>query len=212
MSATPPIILHTDKPEESAELLASVHPGVVFRTCNSYQALPVMLKETAAEIVYSVRFDGTPGFPREALLDSATVRWVSVGGSGTDHLHPWDPAKLTVTNAAGVAADMMAEYVLGAMLHFSLNFDHFRRAQRECRWISGRVSSLKGKTVLILGMGATGRAVAGLARAMQMRTIGVRAQVRDTPEVDAIHGRESLAGLWGLAEFIICCGSVRMWC
>ena len=61
-----------------------------------------MLSDTAAEVVYSVRFAGTPGFPRAALIDSPTVRWVSVGGSGTDHLAPWDTERVTVTNAAGV--------------------------------------------------------------------------------------------------------------
>jgi len=202
---TPVVLLHTNNPAPSREVLAKEHPDLAIHTCDSYRELPTMLEQTQAEVVYSVRFDGTPSFPRQALLASKTVKWISVGGSGTDHLNPWNPASLTVTNAAGVAAGMMAQYALGAMLHFSLDLPRFMAAQQRREWISGEVEPLDGKTVLILGLGKTGEAVATCAKALGLNTLGVRARPQPTPNVDEVHGVEALTQLWPRTDFIVVC-------
>lgn len=205
MSSHPIVILHTDDPEPALAVLAETHPGLPVHASATYADLPGTIGRTGAEVVYSVRFDGTPRFPRRALVESPTVKWVAVGGSGTDHLRPWDPARLTVTNAAGVAADMMAEYVLGVMLAFSLDLRGFARRQRARTWVTGKVEPIEGRTLLILGLGRTGEAVARRAKAMGVTTLGVRARPRPTPNVDEVHGIEALSGLWGRADFIVCC-------
>lgn len=133
------------------------------------------------------------------------MKWVSVGGSGTDHLSRWDPSLLTVTNAAGVAADMLAEYVLGTMLSFSLDLRGFARHQQARRWTAGRVEPIKGKTALIIGLGKTGEAVARRARAFGMTTLGIRARPRNMAELDEVHGPDALVTLLRRADFIVCC-------
>ncbi len=107
---TPTVILHTDNPEASKAVLEKRHPDLPIWTCSTYEGLAGLVSETGAEVVYSVRFNGSQGFPRDVLVSSKSVRWVSVAGSGTDHLAPWDSDHVAVTNAAGVAADMMAQY------------------------------------------------------------------------------------------------------
>ncbi|MEX0303628.1 MAG: NAD(P)-dependent oxidoreductase, partial [Leisingera sp.] len=205
MMKSPVIILHTDNPAPAARVLANGHPDLQIHTCDTYEGLPAMVAETGAEVVYSVRFNGTPAFPRQALLDAETVKWVSVGGSGTDHMNPWNPAALTVTNSAGVAADMMAQYALGAMFHFSLGLPAFRAAQERREWLSAQVEPIDGKTVLIIGLGKTGEAVAARSKALGLNTIGVRARPKDTRNVDEVYSMEALPGLWGRADFIVTC-------
>jgi phosphoglycerate dehydrogenase-like enzyme len=202
---SPTVILHTDAPASALAILNETHPALRVETCDNYAALPDLIESTGAEVVYSVRFDGTPRFPRQALVESRSVRWVSVGGSGTDHLRPWDPARVTVTNAAGVAADMIAEYALGAMLAFSLDLRGFDRRQRAREWGPARVEPLGGRTLLILGLGRTGTAIAARARAFGMTTLGVRARPRLTPGLDEVHGADALPALWARADVIVCC-------
>lgn len=202
---SPVVVLHTDHPDAAQDIVATAHPDLTVHTCDTYAGLPNVVQDTQAEVVYSVRFAGTPGYPRQALMESATVKWISVGGSGTDHLSPWDPNQVTVTNAAGVAADMMAQYALGAMLHFTLDFPGFRAAQNRREWIGGQVEPLDGKTVLIIGLGQTGQAVAKRSKAMDMKTIGVRARPHPTEHMDAVYKTEDLANLWPLADFIVVC-------
>ena len=105
---SPVVILHTDQPGPARDVLVLSHPDLDVHGCSNYEGLVPLVEKTGAEVVYSVRFAGTPGFPRPGLLACPSLRWISVGGSGTDHLHPWNPTRLTITNAAGVAAGMMA--------------------------------------------------------------------------------------------------------
>jgi len=205
MSAHPIVILHTDRPATALSVLHETHPDLTVHTCDSYAGLPHMIERSKAEVVYSVRFDGTPRFPRQALIENPTVKWVSVGGSGTDHLGRWDASRLTVTNAAGVAADMLAEYAIGTMLSFSLDLRGFAQHQQARRWTAGRVEPIAGKTVLIIGLGKTGEAVARRARAFGMTTLGIRARPRNMPELNEVHGPDALLTLLGRADFIVCC-------
>lgn len=107
-----------------------------------------------------------------------SVRWISVGGSGTDHLRPWSEDRLTVANAAGVAAGMMAQHVLGAMLAFSLGVPGFAAAQRARPRQPREVEPNDGKTVLILGLGKTGQAAAAPSSALGLEVLGVRGTAR----------------------------------
>jgi len=205
MSPRPTVILHTDKPAGALAVLEETHPDLAVHTCDTYAALPAQIEQTAAEVVYSIRFDGTPRYPRQALVESATVKWLSIGGSGTDHLGRWDPTRVTVTNSAGVAAGMLAEYALGAMLSFSLDLRGFERRQQARQWGGGRVEPIGSKTVLIIGLGKTGEAIAGRSKAMGMRTLGIRARPKSMPCLDEVHGPDALLSLVGRADFIVCC-------
>lgn len=201
----PVVILHTDQPETAKAVVAREHPDIATHPCSTYHELVPLLEKTGADVVYSVRFAGTPGYPRAGLLESRSLRWLSIGGSGTDHVRPWNSSRLIVTNAAGVAAGMMAEYAIGAMLSFSLGLRAFARAQSGHRWTAGIVEPIAGRTLLILGLGHTGQAASRLAKAMDLTVIGVRARPMPTSHVDEVHGIEALPELWGRADFILCC-------
>ena len=204
MSSNPKVVLHTDEPSAALQLLEQQHPNLPFLTCDTYKDLPPLIERVGPEVIYSVRFAGTPEFPRRALLDCNSVKWIAVGGSGTDHLQPWDPDKLTVTNSAGVAADMMAEYVLGCLLNFKLGLRHFHNLQKEKIWHAGKVAPIEGSTTLILGLGKTGCAVARRLNLMGMYVIGTRASVLATEFVDEVHPPESLRDLLPRADVIVC--------
>jgi len=198
-------MIHYDKAAALQEPLARRQPDAVISLCTDYESLPRLLEEQRPEVLFTIRFAGTPGFPRRAILASPTLRWVSVGGSGTDHLAPWNSARLTVTNAAGVGAPTMAQYAMAAALHFTLGLDAFAAAQRERRWFAGSVASIEGRTMLILGLGKTGQAVAALAKAHGMRVLGVRARPAATPGVDRVEPVAALARLLPEADVLVVC-------
>jgi phosphoglycerate dehydrogenase-like enzyme len=202
MSDTPRVILHNGDTGPLSDWLSATYPKAEYRTCDSYAALPALIESYAPEIVYSVRFAGTPGFPREALFGSGGPKWVANGGAGTDHYGQWDPEQTTVTNAAGVAADMMAEYVMGCFLHFTLDVPGLQRDQKARVWHARQVRPLAGKTLLIVGLGHTGRALASRARAFGMHVLGTRARPQVTENVDEVHAADALADLLPRADFI----------
>jgi phosphoglycerate dehydrogenase-like enzyme len=199
------IIVHADNPDPLANQLATTHPDVVVETCSTYEGLPRQLDEFRPDVVYSIRFAGSRNFPADALLGKGGPKWISIGGSGVDHLGQWDPKKIQVTNSAGVAASMMAEYAFGSMLHFSLDVPGLERDKKSRNWRARSMSSLNGKTLLIVGLGQTGQAVARLAKGFGMSVIGTRARPRPMDCVDEVHSGRELPELWGRADFIVIC-------
>ena len=79
---SPTVILHTNATAQAMKVLREAHPDLAVHPCDSYAGLAALIERTQAEIVYSVRFDGTPRFPRSALLESPTVKWVWSAGRG----------------------------------------------------------------------------------------------------------------------------------
>ncbi|GAB5446263.1 D-2-hydroxyacid dehydrogenase [Gymnodinialimonas sp.] len=202
MANAPRILIHNDETTALAQALHGRFPQAEVAECTSYEALPAQIAGFRPEIVYSVRFAGTTGFPRDALLGAEGPRWIAIGGAGTDHLGTWDTARTTITNAAGVAADMMAEYVMGGFLHFTLDVDGLQADQRDRLWRARKMRPLRGATLLIVGLGHTGRAIAARAKAFGMHVIGTRATPQPMDNVDAVHAATDLPGLLPLADFV----------
>ena len=81
-------------------------------------------------------------------------------------------------------------------------------AQREHRWLQLRreqaPADVQGQTVLIVGVGAVGSAVARFAQALDMRVIGVRRSKRKAGEaVDEMHPPEKLDALLPRAQWLV---------
>lgn len=201
---SPIVVLHNDTTANLLEALREDHHDLDVHSCNTYNDLEETVTRTGAEVVYSIRFGGGKIFPRKALLESRRVKWVAVGGSGTDHLVPWDTSKITVTNSAGAGAEMMAEYALGGMLHFCLKMPQLLAAKQRREWTVPRLELIAGKTVLIVGLGKVGQAVARKAKVSGLATLGVRAGPRPTEFIDEVHAPDELPDLWARADFIVC--------
>ena len=199
------VVIHYDRPELFIDLLENRFPDIGFTCCRTYEALPETLETIAPEVFYGIIFAGRRDYPRAAMLATPSLKWISVGGSGTDHLAPWDPAAVTVTNSAGVAAEVMAQYVLGAILSLSLGFPAFAAAQRERRWVEGMVRPISGRTAAVVGLGSTGRAVARNLKSMGLRVVGVRANPGPTEHVDRVYGADGLHEALAVADFVILC-------
>ncbi len=199
------VIIHAAEPAPLAKVVAAQHPDIEISTCDSYEALPDMLKAVRPDVVFSIRFAGTPTFPSKELLGSYGPKWIAVGGSGIDHLGTWDSTRITVTNSAGVAADMMAEFVMSAMLQFTHDIRGLEADRKSRVWPARVMSSVRDKHLLIIGLGKTGQALARLAQAFGMTVTGVRANPRPTEAVDDVQAPAGLPQLWGSADYIAVC-------
>lgn len=196
------VLLHNAETSGLAAKTRATYPDVIVEECQSYAALTDHIDRFRPDVVYTVRFDGTPGYPRDALFGPNGPTWVANGGAGIDHFRVWDPAKVTVTNAAGVAADMMAEFVVGAFLHFTLDIPGLQVDKAHKVWRARKVRPIKGQTLLILGLGQTGRAIAKRAHAFGMTVIGTRARPQEMENVDEVHAASDLHDLLPRADFI----------
>ncbi len=190
-----------DRPDELRPTLAAI-PDADLAFATAPDEVAPILARARPDAVFSIKHSGFPGAAHRPAIACPTVRWVQVGGSGYEHLAPWDPARVTVTNCQGVLARQLAETVLAAILAFNRGLLRYRDDQRARRWQPARFRALAGQTLLIVGVGAIGGELATLAKALGLRTIGVRRGRDPHPALDELHGPEALPQLLGRADIV----------
>jgi phosphoglycerate dehydrogenase-like enzyme len=137
------------------------------------------------------------------------LRWVQAVGAGIHHLYPDELARegVSVTSAAGVSAEPIAEFVMARVLEVYKHLPALRQSQLERRWEPRSSSVLRGATLGVIGFGAIGRAVARLGAAFGMNVLAVRrrpaAGVSDAGMATAISGPEGLDGLLEHSDIIV---------
>lgn len=105
------------------------------------------------------------------------LKWIQYVGAGIDaFLTPEITASnIMVTNASGVGAPPIAEYVLAVILAFTHRCDELRDLQKRRMWPSSfRCGELRGKTVGILGYGSIGREVGRLCNAFGAKVLAIK--------------------------------------
>src|SRR5581483_3155095 len=127
-----------------------------------------------------VMFDADPPIKPELPRRAPRLRWVQASGSG---IGPWMQRQglvesdVVVTNAAGIHAVPLAEFVLLAMLYFAKRIPKVLEDRAAHRWERFALDTLRGKTLGVVGLGAVGPEVARLAAAIGMRVIGAKRTV-----------------------------------
>lgn len=105
----------------------------------------------------------------------STLRWIHSTSAGVDAFPDWLLSEATITSSKGPMAHAIAEYVLCALLNFEKHFSEIRVRQPN-NWNPIRMGSLEGRTLGLIGFGATGKEVARIARVFGMRVIAYRRQ------------------------------------
>jgi phosphoglycerate dehydrogenase-like enzyme len=110
-----------------------------------------------------------------------------------------------VTNAAGVHATPLAEFVLFAMLYFAKRMPRVLADQQRHHWERFALDTLPGKTLGIVAFGHVGRAIARLARSAGLRIQALRRTPGDpdgSPDADAIYPPGGLRALLSLSDYV----------
>ncbi len=196
------VLLHYDQPDLFIDLIEQGFQDLEVACCRDYAGLPAMLDDFQPDALFCIKFENR-AYPRAAVLATSSLRWVSVGGAGVDHLTPWDPARLTVTNGAGVASEVMGDYALGAILNLSLELPRFIRQQARREWTWRHISPIAGKCVTVVGLGNVGRAVAKRAAALGLKVVGTRANPQPTDNLDRVYGSDELHRALAEGDFVV---------
>ncbi len=115
--------------------------------------------------------------PGNLLRRAPRLRWVQADSAGIGEFvaaHGLVDDRLQLTTASGVHGQPISEYVLAGMLHFAKRFPDLAEWKAAREWRPYTPVELAGSEVLIIGLGAIGRAVARLCAAVGMRVTGLR--------------------------------------
>ena len=113
-----------------------------------------------------------------------------------------------ITSSVGTTAEPIAQTALTGMLMLARGFPNWLRSQAEKRWAPVRLQDsprdLPGQTVLVFGMGHIGAEFARLAKALNMKVIGVRRSPRKPEDpVDEMHAPDQLDKLLPRADWLM---------
>ncbi|MBV8131775.1 MAG: D-2-hydroxyacid dehydrogenase [Alphaproteobacteria bacterium] len=142
------------------------------------------------------------GLWQNDLLDRAKkLRFIQAIGAGTDQFPREDLAKRSIrlASARGVNYRAVAEHAMALILALSRRLPEARdnQARRVWRGMIGdpgqREDELGGKTLLVVGLGQIGGRLAQLAKAFDMRVVGLRR--------DPAAGRGAADAVHTMAEF-----------
>lgn len=112
---------------------------------------------------------------------------------------------LVVTGSAGRSGEALAEHVMMFMLLLCSRYPDFYEAQKRHEWRRVpemmNLRALYGRTIGILGMGHTGKALARRAKAFEMRVLGYRRRDLPAPEgVEQMYCSERGEGIEEILE------------
>lgn len=189
-------------PEEHINNLRTAFPEVEFRTVEN-DDLPASLATADAVAAWRI--------PEEAIAAASNLKWIHRGAAGVEDLitPTLRDSDIILTNSSGVHATNIAEHVLAMMLSFARGFPSLFRMQQDRVWDGSRLDTqvfeLTGQTVVLVGVGEIGQAVAGRARALGMSTIGVRRRSdQGRPDaIDMMVGIERLSEVLASADHVV---------
>lgn len=140
------------------------------------------------------------------------VKWVQTTSSGVGQAVArmgLTESDLLVTTASGVHAEPLAEFVFLTFLMHVKQLAMLQERQRAHQWERFCSDSLSGKTLAIVGPGRIGQQVAKVARAFNMRVIGLgrTAGPERAAELgfDALYTRDQLHEMLGKADAVVLC-------
>lgn len=147
----------------------------------------------------------------ELLATALKLRLVQSFSAGTDQYDKalFAKAGVRLANAQSVNERAVAEHAMALILALTRQLHKARDNQRERRWrgmIGDRAlreQELGGKTLVVVGLGRIGTRLARLARAFDIRVIGVRRTARPAPDAaDAVVAETGLAGALAEADVV----------
>jgi phosphoglycerate dehydrogenase-like enzyme len=194
---TPPNLPHLS-------LLKKLPAGVEVVTGNS----PGEFADAIAEVDVVMNGMGTGDTFRTVFPQAKRLRWVHSLSAGVENvLTPEMLASTTpLTNARGVFAESLGEFVIAAALFFAKDLRRMRRSQAAGKWDPFDVEVLYRQSMAIVGYGEIGRAVARRAKAMGMKVYATRRRpelLKGDPLVDEAFSPDARVEMIAKADYVV---------
>ncbi|HZK91091.1 MAG TPA: D-2-hydroxyacid dehydrogenase [Stellaceae bacterium] len=151
------------------------------------------------------------GLWQNSLLERAgRLRYIQSIGAGTDQFARDELARrgIRLASARGVNYRAVSEHAMALILALARRLPEARDNQAKQVWrgmigdLAGREDELGGKTLLIVGLGQIGGRLGELAKAFEMRVIGLRRNPAAGGSADEVRAMGDLRAVLPEADFV----------
>jgi len=123
------------------------------------------------------------------LAKASKLRWVQIPSAGVDRYLGnkalMENDAIVMSNSRAVHGPAIADHVMGMLLYLTRNFNYYSQNQKQGKWVRGgepnQFVALKGKTMLVVGLGGIGTEIAQRANGFDMKVIGTRRSDKPSP-------------------------------
>jgi phosphoglycerate dehydrogenase-like enzyme len=184
-------------PEHLARSLAE-RPGLAEQVSITFNDDPDQFARIAAdaEILLAGRKPKTLAFAK-------ALKWVQSTSAGVEALLPLLAPGTVLTNASGVHREKGGEFILTAVLMLNYAIPRFVSDKERRRWNPSFETTARGKTAILLGLGAIGGEGARLLKSIGVTTVGISRSAGDREHIDRSETVETLDRLLPQADFLV---------
>jgi phosphoglycerate dehydrogenase-like enzyme len=144
-------------------------------------------------------------FPTEELARRAgKLRWIHYISSGVEHMAPFDwlPEGVKVVNNRGVHSRKSRESFAMFLRMLSARVPRMLTAQRGAVWDRVFTSAVRGKTLVVFGVGCQGGEMARAGRSMGLKVTGVDPYRKECEYCDEMVPLEGVKDAFAKADFL----------
>jgi phosphoglycerate dehydrogenase-like enzyme len=165
------------------------------------EGIEVLLAEGGNRVHYPGELDRKD---YEAFF-TPSLKWVQICSTGFSDNITADiiDGRVTLTNAPDLHTVPIAESVLAAMLDHAKNLAQRRIDQRAHAWRRLDNDELHGRTVLIIGLGNIGKAVARFCNAFGMTVVGTKRRIEPVENVESVFAADELIDHLPAADYVV---------
>lgn len=143
------------------------------------------------------------------IRDVKNLKWIHSFSAGVDRILTREikASDVLVGNCSGIHAIPIAEHILGFLLIFTRKFyATFENQQKKIWEKQSKVTELRGKTVLLVGLGHIGREAARLISCVGATVLAVDRRAKEKPDfVAELYPAEQLHDALAKADFVVLC-------
>ncbi|GGF23086.1 glycerate dehydrogenase [Halobacillus andaensis] len=187
-------------PDDIREHFEQTFGEVEFLFCHGIEEAEEHLPKADVFVTYGEDLN------KERIRAAKQLKWIMVLSAGMDRMpfNEIDKQDILVTNVRGIHAKPMAEYALSMILQVARNAKMLTQRERDHKW-DRRVpmKEINNRTMVLLGTGAIAQETARLARAFQMKTIGVSRSGKSTECFDETYKVEEMDQALEAADYLV---------
>jgi D-2-hydroxyacid dehydrogenase (NADP+) len=120
--------------------------------------------------------------PKDLLTRAPRLKWIQMMSAGVDRLRDTEiwRSEVNITGVSGIHDTPIGEFVFELMLMFAKGAPQCFQMKQKREWRRFPPTTLRGKTVGIVGLGHIGQEVARLSKAFGMKVIATRRSAKKT--------------------------------